>query len=66
MKLREKGKGVERFTYSICGQLRSCVPGKVVQLSPALAKLTEVGFLMEVKKASGIMLKGVSVRVIKL
>lgn len=47
-------------THSICGQRRSCVPGKVVQLSPALAKLTEVGFLMVVRKAMGMMLTGVS------
>jgi hypothetical protein len=31
---------------SISGQRRSWVPSKVVQLSPALAKLSEVGFLM--------------------
>jgi hypothetical protein len=36
------------------------VPGKVVQLSPALAKLTEVGFLMVVRKAMGMMLTDVS------
>ncbi len=49
-----------RETDSISGQRRSWVPGKVVQLSPALAKLTEVGFLIEVRKASGMMLTGVS------
>ncbi len=36
------------------------MPGKRVQLSLALAKLTEVGFLMETKKARGMMLAAVS------
>ena len=36
------------------------MPAKRVQLSPALAKLTEVGFLIDVKKARGMMLTAVS------
>jgi hypothetical protein len=57
-----KGVGwVKVETDSICGQLSSCVPGNMVQLSPALAKLTEVGFLMLVRKEMGMMSTGVSV-----
>lgn len=36
------------------------MPGKVVQLLPALATLIVVGFLMEVTKAIGMILTGVS------
>jgi len=36
------------------------VPGKTVQLSPALAKLTSVGVLMLMRKAMGMMFTGVS------
>lgn len=47
---------------SISGQRRSWVPGKTVQLRPALEKLTVVGFLMTFRKAMGMMLKFVSKR----
>lgn len=43
------------ITYSICGQLSSCVPAYTVQLSPALAKLVK-GVLIPFMKAKGMML----------
>lgn len=46
--------------YSICGQLSRVVPGKVVQLLLALAKLTVVGSTMMLRNASGMIYSGVS------
>ena len=61
MERGEMEEWVKVGTDSICGQLSSCVPGNMVQLSPALAKLTEVGSFIFVRKEMGMMLTGVSV-----
>lgn len=49
--------------HSISGQLRSWVPAKTSHLSPALAKLRRVGFLMLWRNANGMTSTLVSVEV---
>lgn len=51
----------QAVTYSIWGQSRTLVPGKAVQLSPALAKLV-IGGVIPFMKAKGMICREVSAR----